>query len=57
MKAEQDVKSMTDEELDAALEKKYGKDWAPSEVDKDDELFKEFIERISCGETPADEQC
>lgn len=50
-----DIKLMTDEELDEALKKKYGTDWKPPEVDKDDELFKEFIERMSCGENPAND--
>jgi hypothetical protein len=40
---------MTDEELFAEIEKKYGKDWKPQDLDPESELTKEYAERISTG--------
>lgn len=50
---DKDVKSMTDKELDDAIEKKYGADWNLAEVIEIkpmDELIKELIYRLGCAD-------
>ena len=42
-----DIKEMTDEELDKAIEEKYGEDWTPEKLDEGDSLVKEWIHRLT----------
>lgn len=46
---DKDVALMTDEELDKAIEKKYGEDWSASDIDDNDELIVEFFHRAQMG--------
>lgn len=41
--------SMTDDELISLIEKEYGKDWTPKDIDPKSELFKEYTKRVSTG--------
>ena len=41
--------AMTDEELFAEIERIYGKDWNPKNIDPESELFKEYVKRVSTG--------
>lgn len=43
----EDLKKMTDEELDKIIAKKYGEDWNPADFEKGDPLADEFFRRIS----------
>lgn len=40
---------MTDEELLLEIEKQYGKDWTPQDLDPDSELCNEYIKRVTEG--------
>lgn len=40
---------MTEEELIAEIEKQYGKDWTPQELDPESELAQEYAKRVSEG--------
>lgn len=44
-----DYAKLTDEELDAEIERIYGEDWNPKDIDPGSELFKEYVKRISTG--------
>ena len=44
-----DYSKMTDEEFFAEMEKLYGKDWDPKDLDPESEIFREYIKRISTG--------
>lgn len=46
MNSFEDIKTLSDQELDAAISEKYGKDWNPKEVDDTDELIKEWFRRL-----------
>ncbi|MBQ6480002.1 MAG: hypothetical protein IJI45_02680 [Anaerolineaceae bacterium] len=44
-----DYSKLTDEELFAEIEKTYGKEWTPKDLNPESELFKEYVKRISTG--------
>lgn len=46
MEVSDEVKNMTDKELDIAIAEKYGENWNPKEVDDTDELVKEWFYRL-----------
>ena len=46
MKAYRD---MTDEELDAAIEERYGKDWRMEDLDPQSDLAAEYWRRVTSG--------
>lgn len=41
--------SMTDEELFALIEERYGENWQPVDLEADKELYAEYIARIETG--------
>lgn len=40
-------KQLSEDELDAMMRYKYGKEWNIEDLDDDDELVKEFFRRLS----------
>ena len=44
-----DYAKLTDEELYAEIERLYGTNWNPKDLDPGSELFKEYVKRISTG--------
>ena len=44
-----DYTKMTDDELLAEIERIYGKDWNPKDINPESELFREYVKRISTG--------
>ena len=40
---------MTDEEFFAEIEKLYGKEWKPDDLDPESEIGKEYIRRVTEG--------
>ena len=44
-----DYSSMTDEELWEEIEKLYGKNWTPKDLDPDSEIAEEYVKRVSTG--------
>lgn len=43
------LSNMSDSEFFSEIEMKYGKDWTPSDLDPESELYREYIKRISTG--------
>lgn len=41
--------NMTDDELVAEIERIYGKEWQPKDLDPDSELTEEYIKRVTSG--------
>ena len=41
--------SMSDDELFALIEERYGEGWQPSDLEADKELYAEYIARIATG--------
>lgn len=44
-----DYSKMTDDEFFAEIERRYGKEWLPNDIENDKEIYEEYLRRISTG--------
>ena len=45
----EEAKALSDEELDRAIERKYGASWSPADFERGDPIGDEFLYRIARG--------